>query len=92
MILVYVDGLLVFGSTSAVAEISVVLLDRFPLTGGASDYLGTEFEISDSVAHVHQEAYVAKVITGGWVRWMSAGDDTTHHGLHGGELRRSRRC
>ena len=61
--LVYVDDLLVFGSTSTVAEISAALRDRFPLTDGASDYLSIEFEISDNAAHVHQEAYVAKVVT-----------------------------
>ena len=63
VILVYVGDLLVLGSTSTVAEISAGLRDRFPLTDGASDYLGTEFEISDNVVHVHQEAYVAKVVT-----------------------------
>ena len=63
VILVYVDDLLVFASTSTVADISAALRDCFPLTDGAPDYLGIEFEISDSVVHVHQGGYVAKVVT-----------------------------
>jgi hypothetical protein len=62
VILVYVDDLLVFGSISTVTEVSAALRARFPLTDGASDYLGIEFEISDNAVHVHQEAYVVKVV------------------------------
>ena len=62
MILVYADDLLMFGSTSTVVEISAELCCCFPLTDGASDYLGIEFKISNDNVHVHQEAYVAKVV------------------------------
>ena len=62
MILVYVDDLPVFGSTSTVSEISAAPRDRFPHTYGASDYLGIEFGISGNNVHMHQEAYVAKLV------------------------------
>ena len=62
VILVYVNDLLVFGSESTVAEVSRGLRARFPLTDGASDYLGIEFAISDKSVHVHQETYVDKVV------------------------------
>ena len=42
---------------------SMALRNRFPLTDGASDYLGTEFKVSANNAHVHQEAHVAKFFT-----------------------------
>ena len=62
IILVYADDLLVFGVTSAASEISAALRGRVSPTDGASDYLGVELEISGIDAHVHQEAYAAKVV------------------------------
>ena len=62
VIFVYVDGLLVFGSTSAVSEVSAALRTRFPLADGASDYPGIEFKISNNNVHVHQEAYAANAV------------------------------
>ena len=61
-ILVHVDDLLVFGSTSTVSEVFAALRTRFLLTGGVSDYLGIEFKISSNSFHVHHEAYVAKIV------------------------------
>ena len=45
VILVYDKDLIVFGSTSVVSEDSAAHRARFPLTDGASDYLGIEFKI-----------------------------------------------
>ena len=55
VILAYIDDLIVFDSTSAMAEIAAELRCRFPLTDGTSDYVGTENKILNDDTHVHQK-------------------------------------
>ena len=62
IILVYVDDLLVVGSTILKKHVIDKLKARFPLTEGGDDYLGLEIEASPGVIHVHQGTYVKKVV------------------------------
>jgi hypothetical protein len=62
VILVYVDDLLVAGSTTLKKQIINALKARFPLTEGGEDYLGLEIDASPGVIKVHQGTYVKKVV------------------------------
>ena len=53
IILVYVDDLLVVGSSVLTACITEMLKDRFLLTEGGGDYLGLEIDASPGVIHVY---------------------------------------